>query len=326
MRAPNLTNSRNLKVGQLLYGLATFIPGVAAVFGRGGGDTQSARYCYSVWLRHLVTGFANGMTAHPRVVAELGPGDSLGVGLAALVSGAERYHAFDVVRHAQVKRNLAVLDELVELFRSRAEIPGPAELPEVQPMLPSYAFPRHVLGDEALAAALAEERLARIRDSVRNQNTAASMIDYRSRWFDETAVERDSVDLLFSQAVLEHVDDLPGSYRAMRLWIKPDGILSHQIDFRCHNTARAWNGHWRYSDAVWTMIRGRRSYLLNREPYSTHLRLLEENGFAFVGGQTAKAESHIERSALAPRFRRITDQDLITSSALIQATPRPAGA
>ena len=312
MRAPNLptrvpnsapcANLPNLKVGQLLYGISTFIPGVAAVFGRGGGDTQSARYCYSVWLRHLVTAFGNGMTTHPRVVAELGPGDSLGVGLAALVSGADRYHAFDVVRHAQVKRNLAVLDELVELFRSRAEIPGPGEFPEVQPMLPSYAFPHQVLGDEPLAAALADDRVARIRDSVRNQNTAGSMIDYRTRWFDETAVERDSVDLLFSQAVLEHVDELPGSYRAMRLWIKPDGMISHQIDFRCHNTARVWNGHWRYSDAVWTMIRGRRSYLLNREPYSTHLRLLEENGFTFVGGQTAKAESHID----GPRSRRVS--------------------
>jgi hypothetical protein len=316
----------NLKVGQLLYGISTFVPGVAAIFGRGGGDTKSARYCYSVWLRHLVTAFTNGLPRVPRVVAELGPGDSLGVGLAALVSGAERYHAFDVVRHAQVKRNEAVLDELIALFRSRADLPGEAEFPEVQPRLPSYAFPHHVLGDDVLAAALADDRLARIRESVRHQNTSASMIDYRTRWFDETAVERDSVDMLFSQAVLEHVDDLPGSYRAMRLWIKPGGVISHQIDFRCHSTARAWNGHWRYSDAVWRLIRGRRSYLLNREPYSTHLRLLAENGFAFVGGQTAKAASQIDRAALAPRFRDLTDQDLVTSSALIQAVPRAAGA
>jgi len=313
-----------VKVGQLLYGIATFIPGVAAIFGRGGGDTQSARYCYSVWLRHLVTAFGSGMKTHPRVVAELGPGDSLGVGLAALVSGAESYHAFDVVRHANVKRNLAVLDELVALFRARADIPGEAEFPEVQPLLPSYAFPHHVLGEEQLAAALADERLARVRASVAHQNTPGSMIDYRTRWFDDQAIERDSIDLLFSQAVLEHVDELTGSYRAMRLWIKPDGVISHQIDFRCHNTARIWNGHWKYSDFVWTLIRGRRSYLLNREPYSTHLRLLAENGFAFVGGQTTKSESHLARADLAPRFRHLTDQDLVTSSALIQAVPLPA--
>jgi len=314
----------NLKVGQLLYGIATFIPGVAAVFGRGGGDTQSARYCYTVWLRHLVSAFANGMKVHPRVVAELGPGDSLGVGLAALVTGAERYHAFDVVRHAQVKRNLAVLAELIDLFKTRADIPGEAEFPEVQPLLPSYAFPHHVFSDEALAAALTDDRLTRIRESVAHQNTAGSMIDYRTRWFDDQAIERASIDLLFSQAVLEHVDELPGSYRAMRLWIKPDGLISHQIDFRCHNTARVWNGHWRYADLTWRLIRGRRSYLLNREPYSTHLRLLAENGFAFVGGQTARSDSQIARGELAPRFRHLTDQDLSTSSALIQAVPRPA--
>jgi hypothetical protein len=312
----------NLKVGQLLYGIATFIPGVAAVFGRGGGDTNSARYCYSVWLRHLVSAFANGLESHPRTVAELGPGDSLGVGLAALVSGADRYHAFDVVRHAQVARNETVLTELIELFRARADIPGEAEFPEVQPLLPSYAFPHHVLGDKELTAALSDERLARIRDSVRNQNTHGSMIDYRTRWFDDRAIERESIDFLYSQAVLEHVDDLASSYRAMRLWIKPDGLISHQIDFRCHNMAHVWNGHWRYSDLVWKLMRGRRSYLLNREPYSAHLRLLAENGFAHVGGGTVKLDSPITKDQVAPRFRHMTDQDLTTSSALIQAVPQ----
>jgi hypothetical protein len=314
----------NLKVGQLLYGIATFIPGVAAVFGRGGGDTNSARYCYSVWLRHLVSAFANGMKAHPRTVAELGPGDSLGVGLAALVSGADSYHAFDVVRHAQVERNQAVLDELIGLFRARADIPGEAEFPEVQPLLPSYGFPHQLLGDELLGAALADDRLTRIRDAVAQQNTAGSMIDYRTRWFDDQAIDRASIDMLFSQAVLEHVDDLAGSYRAMRLWIKPGGLLSHQIDFRCHNTARAWNGHWRYSDLVWRLIRGRRSYLLNREPYSTHLRLLAENGFTFVGGRTAQAESSSPRPELAPRFRPSHEQDLTTAARWQAAPSAPA--
>ena len=185
----------NLKVGQLLYGIATFIPGVNAVFGRGAGDTALPRYCYSVWLRHLVTSAANGLKIPPGAVAELGPGNSLGIGLSALLSGAERYHAFDVVAHAQVRRNLAVLDELIALFKARADIPGPDEFPQVHPLLSSYAFPHHVLDDRLLAATLADERLARIRDSVRNQNTAGAMIDYRTRWFDDRAIERGTIDL-----------------------------------------------------------------------------------------------------------------------------------
>jgi len=316
-----LARKPNLKVGQLLYGIATFIPGVAAVFGRGAGDTSSPRYCYSVWLRHLTTAAANGLKVPPRAVAELGPGNSLGIGLSALLSGADRYHAFDVVQHAQVKRNLAVLDELIALFTARADIPGPDEFPQVHTVLPSYAFPHHVLGDEYLTAALAADRLERIRDSVRNQNSAGSMIDYRTRWFDDRAIERGSIDMLVSQAVLEHIDDLPGTYRAMRLWLKPDGFISHDVDFRAHSTARFWNGHWKYSDLTWKMIRGRRSYLLNREPYSTHLRLLAENGFASVGGQTTKADPIIAREQLAARFRHLTDQDLTTPTAVIQAKP-----
>jgi len=140
-----------------------------------------------------------------------------------------------VVEHANIERNDRVLTEIVSLFRSREAIPGEAEFPEVRPLLPSYAFPYEVLTDATLAAVMTLARIDRIRASLRHQNRAGSMIAYRTRWFDESAVERDSIDLLFSQAVLEHVDDLPATYQAMRLWVKPEGMVSHQIDFRCHN-------------------------------------------------------------------------------------------
>src|SRR3977135_940863 len=41
--------------------------------------TQSARYCYSVWLRHLVNAWQQGLHTLPEVVVELGPGSSQGV-------------------------------------------------------------------------------------------------------------------------------------------------------------------------------------------------------------------------------------------------------
>jgi SAM-dependent methyltransferase len=308
-----------VKVGQLLYGIATFVPGISAIFGRGGGDSQSARYCYSVYLRHLKMAMSSGLTSCPKVVAELGPGNSIGIGLAALIAGSERYHAFDVVAHASIDRNLTVFEELVALFRARADVPGGDELPQVAPVLSEYGFPAALLDEAHLAAALDDARLDRIRESIRHPGAAGSMIDYRAPWFAARVVERDGVDMVFSQAVLEHVDDLPTAYRAMWQWLRPGGFLSHQIDFRCHNTAHDWNGHWRYSDRVWSLIKGRRYYLLNREPYSTHLKLMADNGFRVVAETRLRLESRLDPRDLADRFRHLTDDDLTTGGAYVRA-------
>ena len=303
---------------QLLYGLVTFLPGVARIFGRGTCSSSSARYCYSVWLRHLVTAFENGLTDHPRTVAELGPGSSLGMGLAALLSGAERYHALDLVEHANGAGNLAVFDQLVTLFQNRTAIPDDLEFPQVRPILASYDFPDR-LAPAHMAAMTCPERLARIRQSIGRQDQPGSMIQYRVPWCDDAVLERDALDLVFSQAVMEHVDDLAGTYGAIRKSLRVGGLISHQIDFRSHRMAREWNGHWSCSELLWRLIRGRRRYLLNRQPCSTHLQLLAELGFAVVGVQRMRSATRIGKAELSHRFAHVTDDDLTTSGALIQA-------
>ena len=42
---------------QLIFGILTFIPGVYNLRGKlkGSGGTFSARYCYAVWFRHLIS-------------------------------------------------------------------------------------------------------------------------------------------------------------------------------------------------------------------------------------------------------------------------------
>ena len=48
-----------------------------------GGNTLRSRYCYSVWMRHLGY-WSKHKQGVPRVVAELGPGSSLGIGFCIL--------------------------------------------------------------------------------------------------------------------------------------------------------------------------------------------------------------------------------------------------
>jgi SAM-dependent methyltransferase len=313
---------------QLIRGLLSYVPGIARVAKGGTGGTVCARYCYSVWLRHLVRLHQAGCST-PDVVAELGPGDSLGIGLAALLSGATKYISLDVVAHANVARNLAILDALVCLFEKAAPIPAGDEFPEIRPPLQDYSFPSRLLSPGRLKVLLEGTRVEAIRASLRQGSAAAGMVQYRAPWTDQQVIERETVDMIFSQAVLEHVDSVAQVYCAMHTWLKPGGIMSHQIDFRSHGTAREWNGHWAHSDLLWKLIRGRRPYLLNREPHSRHLRLIQDAGFEIICDLPSCSHSPLTLDDLAPRFRALEPSDRTTSGAFIQAlkprTPAPRG-
>jgi hypothetical protein len=320
-----------VRMRRLIFNAATFVPGVAAIpavrrrivnRAIGTGGTISGRYCYSVWLRHLLWAANSGLQTSPHVVAELGPGDSLGTGIAALLSGAEQYFALDVVAHANADRNLEILDELVALFSAQADIPGDREFPGMYPKLGDYRFPSAILGRERIAAALQSDRITRIRHSLTDTAAPGSMVQYRAPWLDGSVIQPGAIDMIFSQAALEHIDELEQAYRGMRVWLGPDGFLSHQIDFSSHGWADQWDGHWAHSDLKWKLIRGRDAWSINREPESTHLRILEREEFRIVCHERARAESSITRARLAARFLGATAEDLTTSSTFLQAVKR----
>lgn len=317
---------------RVAFNLVTFIPGVGSLAPvqerlrrrmTVGEGTFSARYSYAVWMRHLGKAAEHGLSTDPRVVAELGPGASLGVGLAALLCGAERYYAFDVVCHTDVVRNRTVFEDLVSLFEAHAPIPDATEMPLIWPPLASYGFPSGVLTPERLAGHLAPERLERIRRSLDDVAAPDSMIQYRAPWTDSGLIEDNAVDLVLSQAVFEHIDDLEGAYRTMRRWLRPGGLASHTIDFRSHESSRRWDGHWGYSDLTWRIIRGRDVWSINREPCSTHRRLLAENGFRMVGEELSRAQATLAPHHLASRFRALTAEDRTVNSAHFLCIKQP---
>ena len=309
----------------LLKGILTYVPAVCKLTSKGTGGTISARYCYSVWLRHLVMAYKNGLPTQPDVIAELGPGDSLGVGFAALISGANKYYAFDVVEYAHKKTNIHILDDLVNLFEKRENIPSPEEFPDAKPYLDSYRFPTRIFTDQRLSEALKHDRIESIRNAYINLGSAGEnkiQISYIAPWYDLEVIKEESVDMIYSQAVLEHVDDLEFTYKVMCKWLKRGGFMSHQIDFRCHRISKEWNGHWAYPDFVWRLIKGKRPYLLNRESHSTHIKLMRKFGFEVVCDIKIRDRSGICREHLASRFENLSDDDLTTSGAFIQASKK----
>jgi hypothetical protein len=311
----------DVRVGPVIKGLISFIPGACDLLPEARGDDHSARYCHGVWIKHLALLWANGVQALPHALAELGPGRSLGVGLAALLSGVSRYLALDVVRHADTAYNLKILDELVGLFRSRA---GRAARgwPDCSPYLDSASFPSHILSDDLLRSSLAPERIARIRKALVNPGSEHDgiTIRYIAPWSDHRIVEKETVDLVLSHVVLGQVSDLPGTYQALHAWLKPGGTMSHQIGLGSFGLTRTWNGHRAYPDLLWKMASGRRPYFVNRAPHSEHIRLIEQQGFEILCDmKLAVTEGGVERHRLAASWKHISDEDLSCHTAFIQA-------
>lgn len=290
----------------LLGGLTTsLLPPIASVMARRNYPHVEAEYYYRVWLNHVRLAQHYGMWAEPETVLEIGPGSSLGVGVAALLSGVRRYWAYDANSLRQGCEEPRLLPDLVHLYQQQAAFA------EAEGWLPSTILPPRFFAAEN--ANLAPKRLRRIKDSLARRS---DLIAYHTN---ASAIPENSVDFLFSHSVLEHVDELELFYQKMWRWLKPGGTMTHSIDFTAHGTSTLWNGHWTIPAWLWRLQRGKRLYFLNREPISRHQVLLAQHGFALLGVHVQSRFSHLTNADLATPFRQLSEVDLTTASAFLIA-------
>ena len=230
-----------------------------------------------------------------------------------------------MAEHTNIKKNIPVFDELVTLFANHSTLPDDNEFSRVFPRLDSYNFPSEIFANNNLEESLDKSRIESLRNELLDMKKQKNTIQYMCPWYDPKIIENDSVDLIFSQAVLEHVEDLRNTYHAMYRWVKKGGFISHQIDFESHGLSDQWNGHWSFSDLTWKLMKGKRQYLINREPLSKHLEAAQDAGFEIISVIPVKSFPHeeymgtIERSQLAKKFKNMSEEDFTTTSAYILA-------
>lgn len=274
----------------VVTGLLSRIPGLYAFWDkrRPIGNTGSARYCRDIWALHrdLAAAALGADTFRPRAIAELGPGRSLGVCVAALLDNVSEATALDAGRYADAA-------ETARTFRDLAAI-----MPEHDPA-----------------------RLAEIDAAVRALDRAPgiSPLFYRAPWTDPTVCAESSLDLILSHSVMEHVNDPAAVYAACYRWLRPGGIMSHRIDHSAHGITERWNGHYDIPPWLWRLIVGNRPFLLNRWSPSAHLAAIRDAGFRVAANTTFVVETAPSRFTESSTFPG-TDRTVKTTT-VVAAKP-----
>jgi len=134
------------------------------------------------------------------------------------------------------------------------------------------------------------------------------------------SLKSNSFDLIYSQAVLEHVrhgefnDVISECYRLL----KPNGVMSHQVDFKDH--LGGGSNNMRFSSVLWEKkwFSHNCGFYTNRIRLSEIVSICENIGFTVeVKKKSYWHELPIKRNQLAPEFTKLSDEDLLVSGAYL---------
>lgn len=247
------------------------------------GEMDDPDYACAVFERHYR---AAGAPLPGFAFLELGPGDSLASAVIGRAYGARRGWLIDSGAYAS--RDMGLYRRLAE----RLEVAHPAA-----DLAPVRAAPDTDAMLAALSVRYLENGLAGLRD-----------------------VPGGSCDMVFSQAVLEHVprEDFAATMVEIHRILKHGGVSSHKVDFRDHLGGGLNN--LRFTDAIWEApcFARRSGFYTNRLRLSEMTAMMRATGFAVeVAERERWARLPISRPALDLRFRSMSDDDLATWNAFI---------
>jgi hypothetical protein len=182
----------------------------------------------------------------------------------------------------------------------------------------NYAFSFDLLSETQLKKSLSTDRLELIRNEIVNmENPNNKFIEFQIPWYDSSVLEKNSVDFIYSQAVLQSVEDLENTYHAMSDWLMPLRIMSHTIDFKSMDITKDWNSHWTFSDFEWKIVKGGKNFLINRQPFSYHIDLHYKYGLKVLKKSLEKMKNDLSKNQLSKRFEALNDDELTTSGMYI---------
>ncbi|OYU00132.1 MAG: methyltransferase type 12 [Burkholderiales bacterium PBB1] len=216
-----------------------------------------------------------------KTIVEYGPGDFPGVALLLLALGARKVYCVDRF-------------PMVRLSQKNAEVWS------------------------ALIASLTPIQLERARALLRNPQAPSEgfhteSVQYVVRAHGFSGLQ-EVCDLALSRAVLEHVDDLPGTFGDMRAALKPGGVAIHLVDLKSHGLHQenpldflAWP-NW-----LWSLMYSHKG-VPNRWRLDRYREIVDALGVESVRLEPTQCASASDvlavRPLLSPPFRDLDDEDL----------------
>ncbi len=272
--------------------VARFAPGayvkLTGQTGRGEAQSESAAsmadyffQCYDDYFLELgveptrVSAFLNG-----KCMLEYGPGDLPGVALLMYAHGAAKVYCVDrfplmALSEKNAHALALLLERLPPRIRSRAEVA--------------------------------------VRQWENSRHQADRAIEYLVRPNGLSSLKGE-VDIVFSRAVLEHVNELEATYFDMAGALRPDGIAIHMVDLRSHGLHRRNRLDFlSWPEPMWNVMYSGKG-LPNRHRVNSYRAMEERAGLIRVSLRAAEVALPHEvdevRAHLARRFQEITDEDL----------------
>ena len=239
------------------------------------GAMERPEYAYKVFRRHFDRAGAD-FASENFVALELGPGDTLYSALIARAFGAAKIHLVDDGDFAT--RNLGRYEAMDRYLSQQG-----------QPIAMTWPAPNFESLLTACGAIYHSDGLESLR-----------------------SIPDDSVDFIWSQAVLEHVRkaDFLETLRELHRVLGPHGICSHRIDLTDHLDGSLNN--LRFSEQIWeSAFFSSSGFYTNRIRYSEMLRSFEDAGFDVQVCRTDRwPQLPLPRGNLAAPFRGLPEEDL----------------
>lgn len=238
---------------------------------------DTSRYAISVFNSHVVRAGLTGKLSG-RTILELGPGDSIATAIIATAQGAR---AVLVDSGMFVRTDIAPYLELQRVLSDKG------------------CFTPDFTGCDSIQDILSMCGIRYLTEGLTSLKQ----------------IENESIDFIFSQAVLEHIkrgeflDTMTQCHRILR----SDGICSHRIDLKDHLGGALNN--LRFSTNIWeSKVFANSGFYTNRIRYSEMLQLFLRAGFSFEVTDARRWETlPTARNKLDQEFWDIPDDELCIS-------------